>query len=184
MSTPAPSATPRHRPSLRERLRREAYLLDLQVWLDTYPGRRRRALVRQLRADLDAAAVESSMSEAIASLGDARSFAREYLDLLPRDRPRWQVGAAWALGWLAAWLLVVSVFVAALLQVAAGAGPDGVRARLLWAELTVRNTGAGVSVESLAGFPWSLVIALTLFLFVGRAWRVVPALRPGRRDGA
>lgn len=179
MTTPPALAAPAARPGLRDRLHREAYLLRLQLWLDTYPGRPRRALVTQLRADLDAAAADTSMAQAIAGLGDARTLATEYLALLPRDRPRWLVGATWAVGWLAAWLLAVTTFAAALVQVADGAGPAGVGARLLWLELTVVATDTRFSLSS-QGFPGGLVVALVLLVLGARGWRVVPALRPDR----
>ena len=180
MSTPSAVRLPTPRPTRRDRVRREAYLLELQLWLDAYPAGQRRRLVRQLRADLDAAAADSSMREAVLSLGDARALAREYLELLPRDRPRWQLGAAWACGWLVVWSLAVLVFLAALVQVAPVAGVGGVRASLLWLDLTVVRTDEDFSVLG-RGVPWSLGVALALLLLVARAWRVVPALRPGRR---
>ncbi|GAA1633317.1 HAAS signaling domain-containing protein [Georgenia ruanii] len=177
MTTPPAVPVPVARPGLRDRVRREAYLLRLQLWLDTYPGKPRRALVAQLRADLDAAAADTSMARAIAGLGNPRALAAEYLALLPRDRPRWLVGATWAAAWLVAWLLAVTTFAAALVQVADGAGPAGVAARLLWLELTVVATDATFSVSS-EGFPWGLVLALVLLVLGARGWRVVPALRP------
>ncbi|KAE8763490.1 HAAS signaling domain-containing protein [Georgenia thermotolerans] len=165
------------RPPLRDRIRREAYLLRLQLWLDTYPGKQRRALVAQLRGELDAAAAATSMAEAIDGLGNPRTLAGEYLALLPRDRPRWLVGATWAAGWLVVWLLAVTTFTAALVQVADGAGPAGVEARLFWLELTVVVTDAQFSVSS-QGFPGGLVLAAVLLVVGARGWRVVPALRP------
>ncbi|WP_127126588.1 hypothetical protein [Georgenia sp. SYP-B2076] len=180
MSTPTTIRPPAAHRRVRDTLRRERYLLNLQFWLDAYPARQRRGLVRQLRGDLDAAATDASMAEAIASLGDARALAREYLALLPRDRPRWQVGAAWAAGWLVAWGIAVLGFLAALFQVAADAGPEGVRAGLLWFGVTVVNTDAEVSLAGHTDFPWGVGIAVVVFLVVARAWRVVPALRPPR----
>jgi hypothetical protein len=184
MTTPSAVHAPAPRPAWPDRLRREAYLLRLQVWLDTYPGRPRRALVGQLRADLDAAAADTSMREAIDSLGAARGLATEYLALLPRDRPRWRVGATWAMAWLIAWIVVVVSFLAALVQVAAGAGPAGVRAQLLWLDLTVVHTDTELSVVGDAAVPWGLAVAVALFLLGARAWLTVPRLRPRSSAGS
>lgn len=78
----------------RDRPRREIHLGRVVLWLDDFPGRERRALLAQLRGDIDAAAVDSSMPAALASLGAPRALARTYLDDLPNDRPRWNTGSA------------------------------------------------------------------------------------------
>ena len=178
MSTPTSVRPTAPRPPLRERLRREVYLLELRQWLDEYPARERRALVAQLRGELDAAAADTSMSEAVTSLGRPRALAREYMALLPGDRPRWSRGLVWLAGWLLVSLCTLAVFASALLQAAAGAGPDGAGARLLWAEMTAVHTPDKTSLAWTAGVPWGLLVGLAIFLVAARAWRVVPALRP------
>ncbi|PFG40490.1 hypothetical protein ATJ97_3020 [Georgenia soli] len=186
MTAPTPAAPAVPRPGLRDRLRRERYLLALVLWLDDdYPSAQRRALVEQLRGDLDAAAADTSMHEAIRSLGPARRLAAEYSELLDPRRPRWGLGAAAAAGWLTVWLLAAAVFASALWQVAPAAGADGATARLLWAELTVVNTPRETSVGWQEGFPWTLVVALAAFVAAARPWRAVPALRgrAGRATG-
>ncbi|GAA4287710.1 HAAS signaling domain-containing protein [Georgenia daeguensis] len=177
-STDSPTATAVPRPGLRDRLRRERYLLSLVLWLDDdYPSAERRALVAQLRGELDAAAADTSMREAVTSLGPARRLAAEYSGLLDAGRPRWGLGAAAAAAWLLLCLAATAVFASALWQVAPAAGPEGVTARLLWAELTVVNSPGESSLGWREGFPWTLLVTLVVFLVAARAWRAAPALR-------
>jgi hypothetical protein len=177
------SSTPlaTHRPGLRERLRRERFLLSLVLWLDDdYPSAERRALIGQLRGELDAAAADTSMPEAIRALGPARRLAAEYNALLDAGRPRWGLGATAASVWLLLCLAATVVFAVALWQVAPGLGSDGATARLLWAELTVVNTPEESSLTWESGFPWTLLVTLVVFVVAARAWRAVPALRRSR----
>jgi len=175
----APTTAPANpRPGLRDRLRRERYLLALVLWLDDdYPSAQRRALVAQLRGDLDAAAADTSMSDALRSLGPARQLAAEYSDLLDPRRPRWGLGAAAAAGWFTVWLMVAAIFSAALWQVAPALGEGGASARLLWAELTVVNTPEETSVGWQEDFPWTILVGMVAFVVTARPWRAVPALR-------
>ncbi|MCK6209935.1 hypothetical protein KZX45_05200 [Georgenia sp. EYE_87] len=176
--TDSPTATVVPRPGLRDRLRRDRYLLSLVLWLDDdYPSAQRRALVAQLRGELDAAAADTSMREAVRSLGPARRLAAEYSELLDPARPRWGLGAAAVSAWLLLCLAAAAVFASALWQVAPAGGVEGVTARLLWAELTVVRTAQESSVAAASGFPWTLLVALVVFVVAARAWRAVPALR-------
>lgn len=177
MTVPTSAHAPA-RPGLRDRIRRERYLLALVLWLDDdYPSAERRALVAQLRSELDAAAADTSMPEAIRSLGPARRLAAEYSDLLDPRRPRWGLGAASAAAWLVLALVATAIFASALWQVAPELGADGASARLLWADLTVVNTPQETSVAWESGFPWTLLVTLGVFLVAARAWRAVPLRR-------
>lgn len=183
-TTDSPAATAVPRPDLRDRLRRERYLLSLVLWLDDdYPSAQRRALVAQLRGELDTAAADTSMREAISSLGPARRLATEYSELLDAGRPRWGLGAAAAAAWLMLCLTVTAVFASALWQVAPALGAEGATARLLWGELTVVHTLEETSVAWRSGAPWTLIATLVVFVLAARAWRAVPALRRGPADG-
>ena len=178
MTIPSPGATVMQRPGPRDRLRRERFLLALVLWLDDdYPSAQRRALVAQLRGELDAAAADTSMPEAIRALGPARRLAAEYNALLDARRPRWGLGAAAATAWLLLCLAATAVFAAALWQVAPALGDEGATARLLWAQLTVVNTPEESSLAWESGFPWTLLVTLAVFVVAARAWRAVPALR-------
>ncbi|WP_418607664.1 PadR family transcriptional regulator [Georgenia sp. SUBG003] len=178
MTAPGSAAATAPRAGLRDRLRRERYLLALVLWLDDdYPAAQRRALVAQLRGDLDAAAADTSMPDAISSLGPARRLAGEYSDLLDRRRPRWGLGAACAAGWLLLALVATAIFAWALWQVAPATGTGGATARLLWAELTVVNTPRESSLAWRSGFPWTLIVTLAVFAVGARAWRAFPRRR-------
>jgi hypothetical protein len=83
------------------------------LWLEagSVPRRRRRALKRELRANLIEAARHSSMSQAIRDLGGVRMLARA----VAHDgiwRPRWQVG--WLVAALAFGVIVNVEAIAAL----------------------------------------------------------------------
>ena len=182
-STDSPTAIAVPRPGLRDRLRRERYLLSLVLWLDDdYPSAERRALLAQLRGELDTAAADTSMREAIRSLGPARQLAAEYSELLDTGRPRWGLGAAAAAGWLLLCLAATAVFASALWQVASDGGAEGVTAGLLWGELTVVRTQGETSLAWESGFPWTLLVTLGVLLVTARAWRAVPVLRRERGE--
>ncbi|GAA4417664.1 hypothetical protein GCM10023169_06370 [Georgenia halophila] len=175
MTTPTSATTASIRPSLRDRLRRERYLLALSIWMDDVPAKERRPVLSQLRGGLDAAAADTSMREAVSGLGPARLLAAEYRALQDPGLPRWTFGGSVALGWLLFCLVATAVFASALWQVAPAAGGSAT-ARLLGAEITITNSEQAASLEW-SGFPWAWVVALALFLVAARAWRLAPALR-------
>lgn len=170
------------RPTWPDRLRREIYLGRVAVWLDDFPAREQRTLRAQLRSDIDAAAADTSMATALASLGAPRALAREYLAGLPGDRPRWNAGMLWVCSWLLLCLFTFAVFSAALLQAADAAGPDGVTARLLWTEVTAVDTPETTSLAWTSTAPWVLAVAVLAFVLGSRLWRLVPTLRPDAKS--
>lgn len=162
---------------LRERLRRETYLLTLQLWLEDadYPARRREALVRQLRADLTDDAAARGLRAALRDLGPARTLARSYIDLEDAYRPRWILGLAWATGFWALCALATVVYLRGLLD-GASTTDDRVTGRFLGATLELEDSATALSVE-LTASPWVLLVGIALFLAAARPWRAVPALR-------
>lgn len=166
--------------SVRDNIRREMFLARLSLWLDDYPGAEKRVLLRQLRGELDLAAGDTSMTDAVASLGSPRTLAREYRTILPAGRPRWPVGLTWAAIALLTWWVLVGTFSAALLQVASLGGAGGVTGHLLWAEVTAVDTRDEISV-AVTGHWIGLLVLLASFLAGSRAWR---ALRRHNRERA
>ena len=57
--------------SLADRWRRSWYLQRVELWLDPMPRRRRRAVLGELRANLDEAAADVGLPRAVADLGVA-----------------------------------------------------------------------------------------------------------------
>ena len=70
--------------SLTDRWRRSWYLQRLELWLDPVPRRRRRALLGELRANLDEATADVGLAAAITDLGAPRTLAQRYLEALER----------------------------------------------------------------------------------------------------
>ena len=79
--------------------RREFLMASYDFWLDYYgtPGRQRRELRRELRANLDESTAERGWEAARDGLGPVRLLARESADSV-RDphRPSWNTGAVLA----------------------------------------------------------------------------------------
>ncbi|MPV37829.1 HAAS signaling domain-containing protein [Georgenia subflava] len=166
---------------VRDVVRREAFLARLSLWLDDYPAREQKSLLAQLRGELDLAAADSSMRSAVSAMGSPRELAREYRATLPAGRPRWAAGGFWVSIGLIVWLVLFVTFVAALLQVAAAGGPDGVTAQLLWAEVTAVDTPEEISLV-VSGTWVGLALLAVVFLVGSRAWRVLR--RRDRADAA
>ncbi|ROR73594.1 HAAS signaling domain-containing protein [Bogoriella caseilytica] len=181
---PAPPTSahePSQRPSTLDRLRRTWYVTKVELWLDDETPRHEvKSLTEGLRGDLDAAAADSSMREAIAELGPARELARSYRQTLSRTRkPLWLTGVGMASAWLLVAMFATAFFASALWQ---SAGEHGrASAQLLWSEFAVVRTDTEIST-SISGVHWTVLIALVVFVLGARLWRLIPALRPGTDD--
>ena len=75
-------------------LRREYFLNRFSWHAQDFPGYVK--VKRDLRRELTVTAGEIGMAQAVASLGDPRRLASDYLDNLERPYPRWNSGAWWA----------------------------------------------------------------------------------------
>ncbi|WP_434081080.1 hypothetical protein [Sanguibacter sp. Z1732] len=73
--------------SLTDRWRRFWYLQTVALWLDPIPRRRRKDVLRELKANLGVAAGRDGMSAAISDHGRPRALARQYLDAEPTAGP-------------------------------------------------------------------------------------------------
>lgn len=172
-----------------DRARIEWAVQSYGQWLDLRgaSGKRRRALRRELRANLQDAASDSSAAEAVLALGSRRRMAAE---AVPTDatRPHWYAGASWGLI-----ALGLVLFVEGLCGLA---WMDGVRA----ADETQAASGSitlfpasSLEYAPLAdgGFSMSfafgwlcLAVGLLGFVAVARPWRLVTGRRGGRTAGA
>lgn len=165
--------------SLVDRWARFRYLQSLELRLDWMPGRRRRAVLRELRDNLDAAAAERGMRSAIADLGRPAALAREYVAAEPVYRPRWTSGALAAGVAFGAWLYATLFYTVGMLDALASTGTAApATGSFLGTRVQAAANADGLSA-GFTGFPWApLLVVLLTFLLVSRAWNVLP----GRRD--
>lgn len=161
--------------SVSDRFRRWSYLQDVSLWLEPMSGRRRREVVRELRTNLEDAATDVGMPQAIADLGKPRDLAREYVQAEPHRRPNWSLGVL-ALGAV----LLVAILTGygylfgmtdALLDVGGGTAEGS----FLGLHVTTVATDAALSWE-LSGWSWPITIVGLLALLLGaQVWRYLPA---------
>lgn len=160
--------------SLGDRLKRWSYLQDVSLWLEPMSGRRRREVVRELRGNLEDAATDVGMPQAIADLGKPRDLAREYVQAEPRKRPNWSLGVV-ALGAV----LLVSILAGfsylfgmsdALLDTGGGSASGS----FLGLDVATVATDDELS-WALTGWSWPITVAALLALLVGaQVWRALP----------
>ena len=160
-----------------DRIRVERAVLTYDFWLDLRgtPGRRRRDLRRELRANLRDAAARTGGRSAVAGLGSTRQMAADTQAEDP-TRPRWTAGAHAAL--LALMLTLTGALIAAT------AWADGVLSAdpsrpvrgsvtfLPGSSMEYAPLGDGFALSYSTG--WApVVIGLVVFVVVARPWRAV-----------
>lgn len=170
---------------LRDRARIAWTVWNMHLQLADLPGRRRREIVRELRANLRAAAGEFGGREAVARLGSRKELANGYL-AAAGPRSRWKIGLAWiAVTWSTWVLLLVLLEIGFMVGVdaAAPAGDHSYSWRAPWllgfgGEADVADgqlLGLGLEVRA----PGPLVVGLAAFaLGSSRFWRMLPSVRP------
>lgn len=163
--------------SLSDRWNRFRYLQSVELWLDAMPGRRRRAVLKELRSNLQVAAAEVGMAAALDDLGRPRSLARSYLDEEPGSRPRWSQGALAAGLLVGGWLYATMFYTMGLVDALRSAGATHATGSFLGTEVSVIATAEEISGR-FAGVPWAVLLtAVLVFLLVGRAWNALPGRR-------
>jgi hypothetical protein len=161
-------------PSLAARWRRSWYLQRVELWLDPMPRRRRRAVLAELRANLDAASADVGLDAALVGLGSPRQLAGQYLDGEPQPRPRWHQGAVAASLVLAAWVYATLFYTLGMLDALDSTGTaSAARGTFLGTRVEAVSNATEISA-AFSGVPWApLVVVLLTFLLVGRAWHAV-----------
>lgn len=164
-----------------DRLRLERVIWTLDTYLQSLPARARRAIRREMRANLRASAAEVGVSEAVRGLGSVRRLAIDYLEAEYDGGPRPSLlrGFGWTMA--AGLILVMVVFVGHSAFIdgveAANQRPNGTYAWGGWDLLGVRGevTYADGQFEGfdLWFMPWMLLYPLVVFLVSARSWRVV-----------
>jgi hypothetical protein len=174
-------------PSLADRLRVERAIWVLDTFNGDLPGRRRKAIRAELRADLWASAQDVGTAEAIRRLGDLRRLSAGYADAEYGEegpRPRYLKGIFWTV--ITEFVLMfvtlaqIQAFDAGLQEAGPGAGEYEYRP-LRWGpiyETTYDEEGfTGFLLDfTPALLPYALVL-LVAFLVGGRMWRALPRRR-------
>lgn len=169
-----------------DRLRIERAVWSLDTRVAALPGRSRRTIRREIRANLRAASVDVGTSRAVAHLGDLRRLANGYLDAEYGDgRPRVRYLKAFFWTMAAELLVIVAMFAghdSFLAGLEAGrVSPDGVYAwqQLDWLGITGDVTYRQGELDSF-GFSlstWTLLYLFAAFALGGRLWRLLPGWR-------
>lgn len=158
--------------SMSDRWKRYWYLEKVEFYLDSVPGKRRRAILRDLRENLTAAAADVGMPQAIDDLGTPRQLAGNYLDAEPKGGPRWSAGGVTALAVICLVWLSQASFVLGALGALESTGGGHAELSFLGMPMGVTFTGDEISAEwSYAIVPWLAIFAVA-FLIGARFWRI------------
>lgn len=161
--------------SLSDRLERFAYLQSVEMWLDPIPGKRRRAIIEELRANLEEAAADVGMTAAISDLGRPRALARQYLEQEPSRRPNWTTGAIAACVVITAWLFGTTSYAVGMLDAMLSTGAGGPADGNFLGVRVEAEASSDIIAASFAGVSWPVIVGLVLtFLLFSRAWRLIP----------
>ena len=163
--------------------------IERVVWtVDTYvqslPGRSRRAIRRELRANLRASAAELGRAEAIRRLGSLRRLSREYLDAEyghDGSRPQLLRGVFWALTIEAVIIVALIGGFESFLAGVESAGRPG-PGTYSWNSLSLLGLSGEVSYDATGLSEFSFLVSgfaplyvLAGFIVGSRLWRLVPA---------
>lgn len=175
-----------------DRLRIERAVWTLDVLVQGLPGRTRKAIRQEMRANLRAATNEVGAAQAVRRLGSLRRLATDYLEAeygQGRPRPRWLSAMFWVLAveivLLGFTFVGHSAFVAGV--EAANPHPSGTYSwnslQLLGVEGDVTYDDRGFAGAGLSFSVWMLLYLLAAMILGGRLWRLPAAWwRARRRD--
>ncbi len=171
------SATPRTRPGLRDRLRRDWYRLRFELAMQDYPPKDYRRIARSLVAEIDAAAADTSMEQALRDLGSPRRLAAGYYAELDRERPRyWDGGIVLGLVLVGAWVCLLAYWGGAVDTLLAQGGGT-VTLEYLGAPTTITATEDELALGTSLSLQGVLVVgglAAAGFALGSRLWRLLP----------
>jgi hypothetical protein len=160
-------------------LRLEWALLRYDIWLDWHEVRssRRRALRRELRANLAESAGDGGAVPAIRGLGSIRRLAAETAAGLADDgRPRWLSGIAAAIAAFALCLVLIMSAALVYLSAVADAGTEepvsGWLVPFPGADVTAEASERTFGVEVTSGW-LPVAVALIVFVTVAKPWRLL-----------
>lgn len=162
--------------TLLDRLRIERAVVCYDFWLDLRgtPGRQRRGLRRELRANLLESASRRGARAAVAGLQGTRRMAAEAI-VADLTRPRWSAGGTAALATFAFVFLVqmsaALAWVDGAMAAAPGRATRGAVTFFPGAQVEYEPAAAGFSVAMTLGW-LAPALAVAVFLAVARPWRL------------
>lgn len=174
-----------------DQLRIEWTVWSLDTLVQSLPGRARKAIREEMRANLRAAAQEVGAAQAVDRLGSLRGLAADYLEAeygQSGPRPRLLNGVFWVLAVQAVLLGLTSAgFDSFVAGVEAGnPHPSGT---YTWSGLPLFGIGGGITYDSQGAETgvhftfalWALIYLLAAFVLGGRLWRLPAAWWRTRR---
>lgn len=165
------------RPHLRDRARREWYLARFGWAMQDYPQRRYRVIKADLRREVDVAAADVGMVQALADLGHPRVLAEGYIAELGHRVPRWASGAVAAALAAGMVLYLGMAYAFGTLDTLEALGGGTVTRFPFGAETVFEVSDDGLALEtrpSLAGAAFVAGLATVAFLLASRSWRALP----------
>jgi len=150
--------------------------LSYDLWLDFagVPGRRRRDLRRELRANLGDATALVGSRNAVRGLGGTRAMAASASAPDP-TRPRWTVGFTVGMSFLGLTLLAEGLAALSWLDGAMAATPEspvtGAMTFFPGSTVTYSPSTSGFSFSVTFGWVW-LGVGFIAFLLAARPWRI------------
>lgn len=171
------SSSPTARLRLTDRLRRNWYVTKIDFLAQDVPGGYRRAMRRELRSDLAAAAADVGMSQAVRDLGPASVLAHQLKLAEGRKLPHMWTGVITFAIILYAWAGMIMATMYALIEAAIQLGGDRVvtvHASWLGTKVVVTN-GPHLLSGQVVPSGFTLAVVLAVPLLTARAWRYRPA---------
>jgi hypothetical protein len=172
--------------SIVDRSRIAGAVARYDFWMDFrgVPGRRRKELRTELRANLDEAAGREGTTRALLAIGSPRAMAYAVAETY-RGRPRWTFGGYVA---LATWVVLQLLWTFSVLGFVQGVRASGVTGRPVTGSVpplvpeATAEFGPGGDVAAAAGvLPLSvLLVALVVFVLASGPWR--PLVHRRRTD--
>lgn len=164
-------------PRVRDRARRDWYRFRFELAMQDYPPKEYRRIATALTGEIDAAAADVGMRQALADLGSPGRLAARYHAELDRDRPRyWDGGILAGLVLLSAWVCLLAFWSGAADTLLAQGGGT-VTLDYLNAPTTITATDTEYSISGSLTLQAALVVGgLTLAGFAtgSRLWRLLP----------
>jgi hypothetical protein len=158
--------------STRDTLVRDLYLMRFSWAMQDFPKYKK--VVRELRSEIDVAASEVGMRQAVADLGHPRVLADSYLSGLGRPLPRWTAGAVWGALAVGAVAYLAVAYALGTIETIEQMGGGTLERVFLGATTTFVAEGGALAVEST--FTWQVLVFYALvftvpFLLGARVWR-------------
>lgn len=171
---PTPPSPRVRRPKAREWLAREIYLLQVELSLEgKVPGRRRKEILRGLRGDMAAEALDHGMPAVLAGLGKPQALAAQYAEGNQSEKALWNAGAVAAFLALVAYFLVFLSYTLGMLAIANQQGGE-FHGRFLMVDVMAFSTaeGMGIGWSGPAALWFPVGLAAVGFILSSRPWRL------------